>query len=90
MGNYGACNISCNWMKTVIYSFPNYFVDFALSAVTCQAEIWSQARGSNLLRQKLDDTKGVNLIWQNLRFAIFAYKSLIYMGFWRARLSVNP
>jgi hypothetical protein len=32
------CNISCNWTKTVNYSLPSNFVDFALSSVTCQVK----------------------------------------------------
>ena len=38
-------------MKTVNYSFPNVYVDFALSSVTCQAEIRSPCpfRGSKNL-----------------------------------------
>ena len=52
--NWQTCNISCNWTKTVIYSFPSNFVDFALRRGTCQAEIWSQARVPNLLERKFD------------------------------------
>jgi len=36
------CNISCNWTKTVNYSLPSNFVDFALSDVTLH---WKKLEG---------------------------------------------